>query len=43
MTMDHQTTSNFTKNLPTAYLPSDWTSDEINEKAYHFGAKVFHP
>ena len=30
-------------NLPTVYLPSDWISDEINEKAYHFGAKVFHP
>ena len=43
MTLGHQTTSNlvtFTHCL-FAIRHDDWT-DEINEKAYHFEAKVFH-
>ena len=42
--LGHQTTSNlvtFTHCL-FAISHDDSKSDEINEKAYHFGAKVFH-
>ena len=44
MTLGHQTTSNLVKFTYCLFAigHDDRTSDEINEKAYHFRAKVFH-